>query len=83
MSTRGTLHAVSQGKTKTSHLNRDVGCDEASMCPENRFIRMMDKEHKPTEDEIEAFIGQPGLEAWRSVKRFVADNLVSHFFNSL
>lgn len=34
----------------------------------------MDDASQPTEDEIEAFIGQPGAESWRAVKRFVEDN---------
>ena len=44
------------------------------MCPEKRVNRMMDKEHKPTEEELEAFIGKSGSDAWHAVKRFVEHN---------
>jgi hypothetical protein len=51
-----------------------VTTGETPMSTEKRFTRMLDKEHKPTEEEIEAFIGTQGSEAWREVKRFVEDN---------
>lgn len=35
---------------------------------------MTDKEHKPTEEEIQAFIGKQASEAWRETKRFIEES---------
>jgi hypothetical protein len=35
------------------------------------FVRMTDKAHKPSEEEIANFIGMLAKEAWQEIKRFV------------
>ena len=35
------------------------------------FPRMTDKIHKPTEEEIESFIGNQAKEAWQEIKQFI------------
>jgi hypothetical protein len=38
---------------------------------EQDFSRMIDKAHKPTEEEILSFIGEQAKEAWLEIKQFI------------
>ena len=35
------------------------------------FPRMTDKTHKPSEEEIESFVGEQAKEAWQEIRKFV------------
>jgi hypothetical protein len=38
------------------------------------FPRMIDKAHKPTEDEMANFIGEPAKGAWVEIRRFIEEH---------
>jgi hypothetical protein len=38
------------------------------------FHRMADKTHKPTEEEIRNFIGEPAEKAWVEIRQFIEDH---------
>lgn len=38
------------------------------------FPRMIDKAHKPTEDEMANFIGEPAKGAWIEIRRFIEEH---------
>lgn len=40
---------------------------------EQDFLRMTDKAHKPTEEEIISFIGERVKEAWQEIRQFLED----------
>jgi len=38
------------------------------------FSRMIDKAHKPTEEEMIDFMGEPAKEAWVEIRRFIEEH---------
>ncbi len=44
------------------------------MNAEESFSRMTNKEHEPTEEEIQAYIGKQASKAWQITKRLIEDS---------